>query len=322
MAEAIRSVRVHIESPSSVAARMPAITGVVLVPRLVGWATRPMASLITRVRGEIVRAVTANEVQLSQRSAALKSAIDDAGMNAPVRSQPAERENACKRWCVEHRNDPIALQALCENKVAPWDSSIVSMIVEASTGFGEMGRSRVLGALANRTLQLQTALACPDGVSRVLNAAQDLPWEAPGHEAIAKAVVNLDKELFYEGDATQTERFERLLGGSMSEVVASYAAHPRIAVVEVVARECDRQEVLGQIANRAESLYEMDPRMTFRLVTALASNRCTTPELLRPFANPEMWTQGTEERKALGAMLSRVVGELPKASEPSIAPSI
>lgn len=322
MAETVRNVRVRIEGPSTVAARMPAISGVVLVPRLVGWATRPMSSLITRVRGEIVRAVTSNEAQMSQCSAALKSVIDDAGVTSRIHNATAAKTDACKKWCVENRNDPIALQALCENRNAPWDASIVSMIVEASAGFGEMSRSRLLGSLAQRSLQLQTALIFPEGVSRLLKAAQELPWEAPGHEAIAKAVVSLDKELFYECDAYEREKFEQRLGGELSEVVAEYAKHPRVAVVEVVARECERPKVLQLIANRAEDVYSLDTRMTFRLVSALAGNRSTTPEILRPFVHADMWTKGNEERQALAALLSRVVGPEPDELVQNAAPTI
>ena len=322
MAEVARNVRVRIEGHATVAARMPAISGVVLVPRLVGWATRPMSSLITRVRGEIVRAVTSNEAQMSQCASALRSAIEDAGVKSQIHNPASARADACKNWCVENRDNPIALQALCENKATPWDSSIVSMIVDASSGFGEMGRSRLLGALAQRTLQLQTALIFPDGVSRLLNAAQDLPWEAPGHETIAKAVVSLDKELFYECDPEERERFEQRLGGELPEVVKSYAQHPRLAVVEAVARECERPEVLRLIAERAENVYSIDTRMTYRLVTALASNPATPAELLRPFVHAEMWTKGNEERKALSALLSRVVGEEPSDSVHSTSPSI
>lgn len=322
MTEVSRNVRVRIEGPGAVAARMPAISGVVLVPRLVGWVTRPISSVLTRVRGEIVRAITSSEAQMSQCSSALNSVIEDAVVVSKIHNPVTAKADACKNWCVENRRDPIALQALCENKAAAWDSSIVSLVIEASAGFGEMGRSRLLGALAQRALQLQTALQLPDGVSRLLNAAQDLPWEAPGHEEIAKAVVALDKELFHGCEASVHAQFEKALGGSLADVVMSYASHPRIAVVEVVARDCEHEDALRLIAERAQDVYSIDPRMTYRLVTALAGNRNTTPEMLSPFADPAMWTKGDEERKALGALLQRVKGKYSsdagRITEPSV----
>lgn len=322
MVESVRKVSVRIDGAAAVAARMPAISGVVLVPRMLDWAARPMSSLLTRVRGEIVRAVTSNEARKSHCAAELKSIVEDAGAAYRGRSPAVAKAEACKSYCVENRHDPVALEALCENKDAVLDGALVSMMIDSSAGFGEMGRSRLMGALAQRALQLQAALSFPEGVSRVLHAAQDLPWDAPGHEAIAKAVVALDKGLSHECDPGERERFERLIGSSVAEAVTFYATYPRIAVMEVVARDSERQEALRMVVERAEKVYEIDPRMTYRLVAALASNSATAPDLLRPFAKAEMWTEGVAQRQALGAMLGRVVGSEPREIEHDESPSI
>jgi len=313
MAANLRQVKAWIGTPGSFSARIPAVSGVVSVPRLHGWASRPLVEMVTLVRGEIIKAVTSNEVRLRDCETSLQSTMADAGQSALSFDRDRALIESCKSWCVTHRSDPIALQALCQNEKAPMDAAVVSMVVEASSTFGEMGRSRVLGALAGRVMKLKEALNSPESVSRVLAAAQQLPWEAPGHEQIAKAVVALDRELFYEATPDAREAFERKLGGALAEVVQEYAAHPRFAVVEEVARACERQDVLAGIAGRAEDVFDLDPRRGYRMVAALASNPHAPHEVLRPFAKSELWTTNVEAGRALAAMLQRAVGDVEPA---------
>ncbi|SFF33845.1 hypothetical protein, partial [Paracidovorax wautersii] len=252
-----RNVTAWVGRPSEFAARLPAVKGVVSMPEIRGWSVRPLAELITRVRGEVVRAVTSNEDRLRECAASLQNAIDDANLGSIDFNRSRLVSEACKLWCVQHSDDPAALQALCDNKTAPIDGHIASMVVEASARFGEMGRSRVLGAIADRMLGYDTALANPDAVLKVLGAAQQLPWEAPGHERVARAVTALDTELQCEASLEAREAFERRIGRSLADITMDYAAHQRVAVAEVVARSSERQDVQKFIADRAEGLFSV-----------------------------------------------------------------
>lgn len=311
---------------SAVAARLPSLSGVVEVPRLHGWGSRPLGDLLSIVRGAVIRAVTARESLISERDSSLRSTLEDhvSGMDQFSRTM-----NATKNWCVQHRHDPLALQVLCENRQAPIDASLTSMVVEASASFGEMSRSRVFGAIAKRVCEWRQAIDDPGSVLKVLNAAKNLPWESSGHEVIAGAVVALDKDLFYEVKPAVMERFERQLGGPLAEIIMEYASHPRCAVAEIVARTCERGDVLARIADRAQDAMEIDERQGFRLIGALASNRHASADVLSQFARPELWTEGVEESKALQALLARAIGSAPgdhqsRMSEPaqSSSPSL
>ena len=317
-----RTITVRIGSDAaSVAKRLPSISGVVAVPRLHGWGTRQLGDLMAVVRGAVVRAVTSREILLSERDSSLRSTLQDSefGMDQAKRTM-----DACKNWCVQHRNDPLALQVLCENRQVPFDSAVTSMLVEASAGFGEMNRSRVFGAVAKRVCEWRQALDTPDAVLKVLSAAKQLPWESAGHEVLAASLVRLDKDLFYECEPQVRDRFERSIGRPLTDVLMEYADHPRCAVAEVIARGCEREDVLKRIAQRAEDSMEIDERIGFRLITALASNRQATSDVLGQFARSELWTSGLEEGKALQALLRRAVGEPPvvatRDEEPEVAP--
>lgn len=312
MVEQHRMIQVRIESAAAVAARMPSVSGIVKIPRLNGWATKSFDDLLTRIRGEIVKAVTSLDARMSQCEASLRCAIEDADAS-PLRglSRVAAVAQACKTWAVEHRADPAALQTLCENPNVQIDGSIASLVIDSSATFGEMGRSRVLAALAERVFEESAALAQPQEVLRVLEAGKDLPWQAPGHEDLARCAVVLDKAL-YAGPADQRPATPNAgLAGDLQDAVMAYAMHPRIAVLEVVARNTIRVEALTLISARAEELYEIDPRLTHRLVAALAQNPATPPAVLRPLADAKMWTNKAEERASLEALLDRVVGKTP-----------
>jgi hypothetical protein len=227
--------------------------------------------------------------------------------HAPFKTPRAAAE-ICKAWCVEHRHDAAALEVLCDHEGAVLDSSVVSLVLDSCEKFGEMGRSRVLSALASRLLPIGQIQTHADAASRLLRAARELPWEAPGHEDIARAVTELERDLFYETTAQEREGLERVLGVSVAQLVDEYANHPRVAVVEEVAKRCERADVLKTISERALAVHTIDTRMSCRLVAALAGNLCTPVEVLHPFASPEMWTHGEQERTALGALLSRSMG--------------
>lgn len=299
----------RIESASDVAARLPSLSGVIAIPYLAGWSTRRFKDLATRIHGEIVRAVTSREMRKSGLAVALRGEIDECKRTPSSRGALSVVET-CKRWTIDHRHDPDALEVLAESKDAVLDGAMISAVIDASTHFGEMGRSRVVGAMAERLLKWSSALMLPEGVSRVLAAAKDLPWEAPAHEDIAKAAVALERELFYEASPAERERFERAVNGSVADVVKGYAHHPRVAVLEHVARSTERAELLEQISSRAEAVFEIDPRLTYRLVAALASNPATPAEILHPFARADFWTKGVPEQQALDALLARAIGRV------------
>ena len=298
-------VTVRIESAAEVAARLPTLTGVIAVPYLNGWVSKRYADLSVRIQGAIVRAVTSRDARKSGLAAELKSLIDDA-KGGSSRNAPALVE-VCKLWCIQRRHDPDALEVLSEAKEAVLDDATVSSILDSSKRFGEMGRSRVIGVLATRLLKLSSALEFPDGVSRVLAMAWELPWEAPAHEDIAKALVALESGLLFEATVQERDRFERSIRGAVGDMVKAYATHPRVAVQQQVARNCDRPELLNGIAVHARSLMDIDPRLSYRLVEALASNPATPVQALRPFARAEVWTHGEDEKKALDALLNRAV---------------
>lgn len=324
MNNAVRAVRVsvRVESAADLAARLPSMPGVVSIPRLAGWASKHFKDLATRVQGEIVRAVTSRDLRKSVLAGALRSHLDEAsaavtahGGNSTESRRKATVLNASKRWCIERRLDPDAMEVLSESKEALLDGAAVSAVLDASQHFGEMGRSRVVGAMAQRLLALSSALTFPEGVSRVIAAAKDLPWEAPAHEDIAKAAVHLEGELFYEASVEERERFELAVGGAVTDLVAHYAQHPRIAVLQHVALKSERADVLQEIAGRAQAVFALDSRMTFRLVEALATNPAATPDVLRPFAKAEFWTKNEREQVALNAMLARALLVPPQSVE-------
>ncbi len=315
MADALnpRRVTARIESAADVAARLPSFSGVVAIPYLAGWATRQFNELATRVQGAIVRAVTSRDLRKRDLSSVLQTRIDDAKNSPSSRAVRAGMVlEVCRKWCIERRYDPDALEVLSEAPDATLDGSIVSAVLDASKHVGEMGRSRVVGALAQRLLQRSSALTFTDGVSRVLAAAKDLPWESPAHEYIARACVALERDLFYDASEAERSKFEHFIKGALTDLVNGYAEHPRVAVLQHVARGTDRSELLQKIANRAQAALAIDPRLTYRLVEALALNPATPVEVLQPFARADFWTKGEPERQALDALLTRSMGHVVK----------
>lgn len=305
-------VSVRIETAADVAARLPSMSGVVSVPYLHGWISKRFSDLATRIQGEIVRAVTARDARKSGLVGELRTQIEDAKGGSSRNAQPVLE--ACKRWCIDHRHDPDALEVLSEAKDASLDGATVAAILDSSKRFGEMGRSRVIGVLAKRLLDLPSALKFPDGVSRVLAVARELPWEAPAHEDIAKAAVALENGLLYEATVAERDLFEQSINGAVGEMVQAYATHPRVAVQQQIARGTDRTDLLSDIAAYAQSLLQIDPRLTYRLVEALATNPATPVAALQPFARAEVWTRGEQEKKALDALLSRSLSGAPRVA--------
>lgn len=314
-----RSVSVQFDSPASLSTRLPSLHGVVSIPYLPGWSAKPFNDLVTRIHGEIVRAVTSRELRKTGLAIALRGRLDDANVSSfPFRASRHMVLEVCKQWCIEHVSNPDALEVLSESHSSTFDEPTVSAILDASNRFGEMGRSRVVGALSEKLLAWPTASVFPAGVSRIFAAAKTLPWEAPAHEQIARAAVELERDLFYEADPEAKKVFEGAINGSVEALVDEYANHPRVAVVQIVAARTERIELLEKIAARAEAIFHVDSRLTYRLVKALAENVATPVHILRPFAQAALWTDKEDQQGALGALLSRAISR-PQQPQPSVS---
>lgn len=300
-----RRVTAYIHSPAQVAARLPSLSGPILVPRLEGWTTQPLASMLMRVRAAFVRATTEREMYLQSMRTMFGARLD---RFREAHSRNETLLDVCKSWVVESRQDAPALEAMCLHPEAEIDGSVASVVIDSCAKFGEMQRSRVFSALAEHVLHWEAALKYPDAASRVFAASQTLPWAAPMHETMASAVATLDRDLFYETSEQERRRLEGILGVTLEDFLAHYARHPRSAVLAEVAAVCERPEVLRTIATRAEELQQVDPRLALRVIEALAKNNCATLDLLQPFAKAEMWVEDGPERKALDALLRRGVG--------------
>lgn len=313
-----RTVRANISSTREVSTRLPNLSAVVSIPRQSGWAVRTISEIATVVRGLVIRAVTAEDALQSQSVASLQSALEDAEERSPAGRWTLME--ACKTWCTENRRDPHALKAFCEYELAPIDMSIVSMIADASARFAEMNRSKVLGALAVRVLKADAAIASPGCVMHLLQAANELPWEAQGHETIATALLNLDKGLDNELYSVR-QRFETAIGQTLEQCLLTYARHERVAVAETIARECEREPVLLEIAERAMDVVEIEPRLGFKLIAAISSNVNATPAVLSKFTDSTMWRTADSQHSAdaLENLLKRAARSSSRDAEASQA---